>query len=225
MDTINVQKAAARLREEKRKLSEVIAQIEESGLNNWLTDSTGELSAYDNHPADLGSETFERSKDLALRDNETVLLSQIEHALDKIQNGSYGMCDVCGSSIGNERLEALPWATACVHCQEKLDSHEIATRPVEEYSLQPPFGRSFDDNDPQTPVGFDGEDSLQAVWRYGSSDSPQDLPGSHGFANLNMDPDEQLGVVDPVDVIPARFDGSHDKTTRIRWINKGKRNQ
>lgn len=225
MKQIDLEKAAARLQAEKRKLSGVISQIEESGLNNWLTDSTGELSAYDNHPADLGSETFERSKDLALCDNEAGLVSQIDHALDKIKSGSYGTCDICGKPIGNARLEALPWAAACVSCQKQLDSHEIATRPVEEYFLQPGLGRTFNDDEPEEPVGFDGEDSLQAVWRYGSSDSPQDLPGSQGFANLNIDPDEQLGIVDPVDVIPARFDGSHDKTTRIRWVQRAKHNQ
>ena len=200
MDAKKLEQAAARLTREKYKLSQLVEQIEETGLASPLRDTTGELSAYDNHPADLGSETFERSKDIALRDNENILLSNIEHALMKISEQSYGTCDICGEPIPASRLEALPWAATCITCQKDLDSHEIATRPVEEYSLQAPFGRTFLDNDPKESVGFDGEDSLQAVWRYGSSDSPQDLPGSHDYKDIDIDPDEPIGVVDPIDV-------------------------
>lgn len=200
MDANKLKQAAERLENEKNKLSQVVAQIEETGLDSALGETTGELSAYDNHPADLGSETFERSKDIALRDNENILLSNIEHALTKIEDQTYGTCDTCGKLIPASRLEALPWAATCISCQNDLDSHEIATRPVEEYSLQVPFARTFLDNDPKESVGFDGEDSLQDVWRYGSSDSPQDLPGSHDYTDINIDPEEQIGVVDPIDV-------------------------
>jgi len=200
LDANKLEQVAARLAREKRKLSQVVAQIEETGLDSALGETTGELSAYDNHPADLGSETFERSKDIALRDNENILLSNIEHALLKISEQSYGTCDICGDPIPEPRLEALPWAATCIACQEDLDSHDIATRPVEEYSLQIPFARTFLDNDPKESVGFDGEDSLQAVWRYGSSDSPQDLPGSHDYKDIDIDPDEQVGIVDPIDI-------------------------
>lgn len=218
MDTEKLEKVRNRLLKEKDKLAGVVAQIEESGIDDWFTDSIGELSAYDNHPADIGSETFERSKDIALRDNENLLIKDVERALQKIEKGTYGKCEVCGEAIPESRLDALPWAATCVKCQEKLDSHDIAKRPVEEYSLEAPFGRSFLDHDPNEFVGFDGEDSLQAVWRYGSSDSPQDLPGSHDFKDLNIDPHEQIGIVDPADALPANQDGSHDKTTRLRGL-------
>jgi YteA family regulatory protein len=223
MDSDELEQAAIRLQAEKRKLTGMIEKIEESGINHELGDSTGELSAYDNHPADLGSEVFERSKDIALRDNENILVAAIEHALKNIKEGSYGQCEVCGSVIPAPRLKALPWATTCVDCQQKLDSHDISKRPVEEYSLQPPFGRTFLDQDSKQNVGFDGEDSLQAVWQYGSSDSPQDLPGSDDYENLNIDPDERIGVVDPADAIPASIDGSHDQTAQINRESLRKR--
>ena len=218
-----LEQAAKRLKIEKQKLTGMIEKIEENGISQELGDSTGELSAYDNHPADLGSEVFERSKDIALRDNENILIADIEHALDKIEEGSYGTCDVCKTVIPDARLKALPWAATCVDCQQKLDSHDIAVRPIEEYSLEPPFGRTFLDRDAKQNVGFDGEDSLQDVWQYGSSDSPQDLPGSRDFSDLNMDPNEQVGIVDQVDNLPAHMDGSRDQSAQLNRESSRKR--
>lgn len=210
MDNHKLERVANRLKREKQKLIGMIDKIEENGINQALGESIGELSVYDNHPADLGTESFERSKDLALCDNEHLLIADIDHALDKIKAGSYGLCDVCRSSISAERLHALPWAATCVKCQEQLDSQDIAIRPIEEFSLQYPFGRTFLDHSTKQQAGFDGEDSLQAVWNFGSSDSPQDLPGSHDFSDLDIDPYEQVGIVDPVDNLPSYLDGSHD---------------
>jgi YteA family regulatory protein len=223
MDADKLEQAVKLLTIEKQKLMGTIEKIEESGINQELGDSTGELSAYDNHPADLGSEVFERSKDIALRDNENVLIADINHALDKIEEGSYGRCDVCKSVIPDARLKALPWAATCVDCQQKLDSHDNFVRPIEEYSLQSPFGRTFLDRDAKQNVGFDGEDSLQAVWQYGSSDSPQDLPGSRDFSDMNIDPNEQVGIVDTVDNVPAHMDGTYDQSAQFNRESSRKR--
>ena len=54
-------------------------------------------------------------------------------------------------------------------------------------------------------VGFDGEDALQAVMRYGSSDTPQDIPGSHDYKDLFLNSDETAGIVDPADAITRSF--------------------
>lgn len=220
MDAEKLESVASRLEAEKRRLSKTIETIEETGISLPIMDSISELSNYDNHPADLGSEMFERSKDLALRDNENVLISEIEHALAKVYDGTYGQCEVCGKAIPEARLDAIPWAVACIECQKNVESHDIATRPIEEYSLQPPFGRTFLDFQSNENVGFDGEDSLQAVWQYGSSDSPQDLPGSHDYSDLNIDPHEQQGIVDPADIVPARADGSQDTSPQGALQNR-----
>jgi YteA family regulatory protein len=204
-----------RLLNEKGHLQKQIANLEKDGLNHSMGDSVSELSRYDNHPADLGSESFERGKDIALRDNLELMIQSIEIALGNIKNNNFGICNRCGRQISIERLQALPWATACIACQQ--DGEEVSDRPLEEESLKQPFGRTFYDNN-QDFNGFDGEDALQAVMRYGSSDTPQDLPGINDYDHY-YDFGEQLGIVDPVDrfskdIDTAKTDQDKGKTGR-----------
>lgn len=202
-----------RLQEEKQVLIKQIGSLEKTGLDSALGESIGELSVYDNHPADIGDELFERSKDLALRDNAHLLIEEVESALKKIDDGSYGYCDSCNQQIPLARLEALPWANECIDCQRDEDSSNLARRPIEEQLLTPPFKRTFLDDDLDDSVGFDGEDALQAVMRYGSSDSPQDLPGTHDYEDLFPNSDEHQGIVEKSDTIRDHY---------IRQPNKGK---
>lgn len=197
-----------KLREEKDRLIKQIGRIEQTGLASAMGDSLSELSTYDNHPADIGDELFERSKDLALRDNAHVMLESVETALERVKTGAYGKCTHCGKEIEEARLEVIPWASQCIHCkkQEELD---VTPRPLEEAVLAPPFHRTFLDTAEFDNVGFDGEDSWQAVARYGSSDTPQDIPGSYDYkalwANSN---NEHQGIVDMADFIPNDTSGS-----------------
>ncbi|MGL5511666.1 MAG: TraR/DksA C4-type zinc finger protein, partial [Sporomusa sp.] len=135
-----------RLQAKKHDLMQTILKLEDNGLSSAMSSTTGELSAYDNHPADLGSETFERSKDLGIKDNERVLLNNVEQALRKIDRGTYGRCDHCGGMITADRLEALPWATQCMECQQNTDQPDSTPRPLEEEIIAPPFHRTFLDS-------------------------------------------------------------------------------
>ena len=191
-----------KLKNEKQILAKQMVSLKETGLGSTLGESIGELSVCDNHPADIGSELFERSKDIALLDNAHVLLEHVEYALKKITNGTYEYCDKCSQQIPIERLEAIPWANECIHCQECDDAVDQAERPLEEQTLKPPFQRTFLDHDPAQSIGFDGEDALQAVMSYGSSDTPQDIPGTHDYKDLFLNSNEHQGIVDPVDAIP-----------------------
>lgn len=193
-----------RLYAEKQELLKQINALEETGLNGSFSYSIGELSVCDNHPADIGDELFERSKDLALKDNAQILLEQVEHALQKIENGNYENCSKCGKQIPFSRLEALPWANKCIACQEQDDALDPPSRPLEEEVLTPPFHQNFLDHDKNEFIGFDGEDALQAVMRYGSSDTPQDIPGTRDYNKLFLNSNEHQGIVDPIDVIPAK---------------------
>jgi YteA family regulatory protein len=135
-------------------------------------ESVGELSSYDNHPADEGTELFEREKDIALNEHYELLLKNINRGLEAMDNGSYGKCEVCGKDIPVERLKALPNTTFCIeHSPDQFVSHD---RPVEEGVLMPPFGK-FDMDEQDENVSFDAEDSWQAVAAYGTSDTPSDL--------------------------------------------------
>lgn len=87
------------------------------------TDDAGELSDYDpEHPGDLGTATFEREKDLALLQNLSEIENAVRRALEKVDEGTYGLCDRCGVAIRSDRMKALPYATLCVQCQEIVES-------------------------------------------------------------------------------------------------------
>ncbi|MCE5284733.1 MAG: TraR/DksA C4-type zinc finger protein [Pelosinus sp.] len=195
------QELAEKLRQEHAMLLAQIESLEENGLNEAMSQSLGELSMYDNHPADVGQELFERSKDIGLQDNARIMLESVDKALAKIHDTQYGICEKCGQKIALERLQAIPWADKCLACQEASEESDDFPRPLEEELLSPPFTRSFLDRADYT--GFDGEDAVQAVLRYGSSDSPQDIPGTTDYKALYPNHHEHQGIVERTDAIPA----------------------
>ena len=80
-----------------------------------LMEETGDLSiGADDHIADTATETYMRELDGGLGENAEHLLAEIDGALRRIEDGSYGVCVVCGRAIGEERLEAVPYATLCI---------------------------------------------------------------------------------------------------------------
>jgi DnaK suppressor protein len=71
--------------------------------------------------ADASSKLFEREHELALSNNTRDLLEQTEHALARIEAGTYGVCETCGKPIGKARLQAFPRATLCVACKQRQE--------------------------------------------------------------------------------------------------------
>ena len=94
-------------------------------------DSLEELSSYDQHQADVATETFEREKDLSILDNIEGELADIEHALQRLDDGTYGTCEACGKPIGDERLEAMPAARFCVDDQAQAEREVRTSTPHE----------------------------------------------------------------------------------------------
>jgi YteA family regulatory protein len=157
--------------------------------------STSELSAYDNHPGDLGTELFEREKDIALRYHSDNELQNIEHALKAIDEGTYGKCKECGKEIPFERLEAIPYTLYCKdHSPEQTVSHD---RPIEEEVLTPPFGKFVFENNRKESVAYDAEDTWQSVAKYGTSESPSDfIEPKENYNEMYIDADENEGYVE-----------------------------
>lgn len=75
----------------------------------------------DDAAADAALQTIDRGTDMALEENLRVLLQEVEAAEEKLQKGTYGVCDNCGIDIKTARLERIPWATMCVECQGRLE--------------------------------------------------------------------------------------------------------
>ncbi|MEF2964651.1 TraR/DksA C4-type zinc finger protein [Paenibacillus sp. M1] len=172
MSHLNKQQLSELKSELEAARQEISARLEEKehyGLRGSLRDNTSELSAIDNHPGDVGSEMFERGKDLALNEHDELRLTRIDGALERIEAGTYGFCETCGQPIGFDRLQAVPETSYCK--EHSPQSFVSASRPVEEQFLAPPFGRTSLD-ELQDQNGFDGEDAWQIVESFGTSNTP-----------------------------------------------------
>ncbi|MEU8226477.1 TraR/DksA C4-type zinc finger protein [Kribbella sp. NPDC048915] len=107
----------AELESEVEHLKEEIRDAEQeiAGLFRDGSDGAG------NDQADVGSTTLERYHELTLANNARDMLNQIEFALSRIEDGTYGVCENCGNAIGKGRLQAFPRATLCVSCKERQE--------------------------------------------------------------------------------------------------------
>ncbi|KMY55134.1 molecular chaperone DnaK [Bacillus sp. FJAT-27231] len=137
-------------------------------------DTTGELSMYDNHPADIATELHEREKNLALSDHHNNELEKVVRALEAMEKDQYGKCLECGKDISFERLQAVPTSLYCVeHTPKKTIAND---RPVEEEILQPGGNGHFLHRDKEIK---DYEDSFQEAAKYGTSETPSDFTRGH----------------------------------------------
>lgn len=212
--------------EELRKNEKERAERIAGGLRTSLQDSIDELSLYDNHPADIGNETFEREKDLGFKLFAEDRLAMIAEALDCIEKGTYGQCEACGQDIGSDRLEVIPYTTLCLKCKNAHEGLERHPRPIEEDMIQPPFGGNYRTDENM----FDGEDAWQAVARYGTSDSPSDIGSVADYDDVYLNPYEDQGLVEEYEGIPARkgkdgqiykdFGGDDDENSPRNMANK-----
>lgn len=137
-----------------------------------LRESTGELSSVDNHPADIGTETYERGRDQAVDEHQSNELDQINYALDRIEDSSYGICEICGKPIPYERLEAIPHTTLCIEDAAQAQEGQLnEQRPVEEQVMtRPP--RGAEEISQRNAGKFDNAKAWETVENYGNSDSP-----------------------------------------------------
>lgn len=163
----------------KQELMEMKSQYakteRETDVRNSERDAVGELSSYDNHPGDLGTELFERQKDMALNVHAGDEISKVDNALQALSDGTYGYCEVCEREIPYERLEALPYTTYCI--EHSPDQDIPNDRPSEEDILIMANPNSFADR--RNGARRDGEDSFQEIAKSGTSETPSDFFGDH----------------------------------------------
>ena len=107
-----------RLEEEKVRLEEQIADYERVLEEARLTESSSDRSP-DPGNAEASSMKLEYAKELSIVQNTLDLLSKAERALERIEAGTYGICESCGRSIPVERLDVLPYSTLCVECASR----------------------------------------------------------------------------------------------------------
>jgi RNA polymerase-binding protein DksA len=108
------------LLEERTRVVAAIQNLHDDHQGS-ISDETGEDAAYDNHLADTATETYDRELDYTLEENSEHVLAEIDAALKRIEDGTYGICTNKGEQIPVERLEARPYATLCIDCQREQE--------------------------------------------------------------------------------------------------------
>jgi DnaK suppressor protein len=105
-----------RLLQERARTTALLDTVDEAARIG--TEDDGELTQYDQHPADEGTDTQEQEKALMLLGFESELLTKIDDALRRLYKDpdTFGRCENCGRDIEMERLDLLPWTRACIEC-------------------------------------------------------------------------------------------------------------
>jgi len=104
------------LLEERRRVVEAIDYLHKENPGGSIEEET-EDETLDNHLAETATATLDREIDYTLEENSEHVLTAINDALKRIEDGTYGICANCGKPIGEERLAAIPWATHCIDCK------------------------------------------------------------------------------------------------------------
>ncbi len=109
------------LLEKRREILRNVSEIEDETLKKSRLDASGDLSSMPIHMADLGTDNYEQEFVLGLVDSERKLLREIDDALQRIEDRTYGTCQGTGKPIPKARLEAQPWAKYCVEYARMLE--------------------------------------------------------------------------------------------------------
>ena len=105
------------LREKRLSIMDDLGLLESQSMNTTSADSSGD-NIYSDHMPDLGSAAIEREKAFMFASRDGVYLGQLDAALKRIEDGSFGNCRVCCDEIPNARMEAVPTTTLCISCKE-----------------------------------------------------------------------------------------------------------
>ncbi|MBC8205063.1 TraR/DksA C4-type zinc finger protein [bacterium] len=105
--------------EKREMLVKELTYLKEASLETSLNAYSGNHSTYTFHMADQGTDAQEREKAFMFAHREKRFLDHLDRALDRIKDGSYGICMECGELIAKPRLEAVPHARLCIKCKQE----------------------------------------------------------------------------------------------------------
>ncbi len=110
------------------KMQEIVgdvSSIEDEALKKSRLDASGDLSSMPIHMADIGTDNYEQEFSLNLLDSERKILHEITEALQRIEDNTYGVCEITGRGIPKARLEARPWARYCIEYVKLIEKGVI----------------------------------------------------------------------------------------------------
>jgi len=116
----DIEKYRKLLKESHAKLVDQLRRLE-GDLNKSRKESAGDLSGYSYHMADAATDTFNEQIECDIVSAETETLREIEDALARLDEGSYGLCEMCNEPIDPKRLGAVPYARLCIKCQTESE--------------------------------------------------------------------------------------------------------
>jgi len=105
----------------KEEILDDIKHISDDTLKKSQKEASGDISGYTYHMADVATDTYDREFSLGIASNERKFLYELDDALKKIEEGTFGICEECHSLIAKGRLKVVPYARLCVKCQEKKE--------------------------------------------------------------------------------------------------------
>jgi DnaK suppressor protein len=129
----NIEHLKQMLLEKRREILVNVNEMEGETLKKSRLDATGDLSSMPIHMADIGTDNYEQEFALGLMDSERKLLREIDDALRRIEEGTYGICEGTGKRVPKARLEAQPWARYCVEYAQMLEQG-LVTEPEQQTS-------------------------------------------------------------------------------------------
>ena len=187
-----------RLSEEKKKNLDLLEKMKDPKKSGFMEEYSTELSSYDNHPADLGTDMFMMEQDKGLINKLEDILYEIEVSEKNLESGDYGFCISCGKKIDEERLKLIPYLKLCIDCsKEKISLDKKRNfRPEEEDVL-----KSFKE-DIKEGIQFDREDSYQAVAKYNQIDKD---PSFSTGDDIGIFDDDEEDAVEDVEKISQEY--------------------
>ena len=117
MSERDLERYRSRLLEERVRVTAALEYLHVENAGSM--EDEGEEAGVGNHLAETASATLDREIDYSLEENSTHVLSAIDAALARIEDGTFGACGTCGSAIEGDRLEAIPYATQCIDCRRR----------------------------------------------------------------------------------------------------------
>lgn len=175
-----------RLAREKSKIEALLEDIKNPGGEGFANEYSTELSSYDNHPGDLGTEMFIMEQDKGMINKLKYTLGEIEDSMEDLQTGQYGICANCNKEIDGKRLDLIPYLKLCANCAQEVRPRDESRkfRPLEEEVFNS-LRRGIREG-----IQFDREDAYQAVARYNRVDQdPSHATGDY----LGIYDDEERG--------------------------------
>jgi DnaK suppressor protein len=119
LDASKIEYFKKRLEDLRKEMTEMVRETSDE------VKTQAESKGYSQHQADEGTDDYDRALSLQLTDQEIKVLRQVDRALEKIDDGTYGICDISGDEIPLKRLEVIPYATMTVQAQERFEKGQV----------------------------------------------------------------------------------------------------